>query len=388
MKKHASSVLALLAGASLTSCLSSEDMGSNPKAPATAGCEAGTRFGADDIECGKTEADIDLSVQTPTGAAVLRGEPTLIEPTRFGQSRAMDIKIQNLGQTSATALNLSLAADTDTAFSVTNSGTELPESPCGTILIPGAECTIRLNFSPQGKAYERKTWKTTLALEYQNGREARLLEFPIEGKGEFCASQQNRLTAAYNPRKTAARLESDAVQLTQSFVLPRREGTLANPELSDLHLPLARSSLKTRFTSLQLSIHAADPTQPSRPVGPALAVASATFDELEAAWETAGAQVEWLESESGETLLATPRDIAFRFVEPITLPTDTPLVWVLGTEGLTGGSLLVARHENVSGSDEGYLDGSAGLLSAHGTRFTPHPWFDINFSFDDCLPPQ
>jgi hypothetical protein len=393
MKKHATSVLALLAGASLSSCLSSEDMGSNSKAPSDPGCEAGTRFGADELECGKSEADIDLSVQTPSGTAVLRGEPTLIEATRFGTSRTMDIKIRNLGQSPATALTLNLGTQQDeSVFAVGSSGSDLPAAPCGATLAPGAECTIRLVFSPWGKPYERKTWKNTLTLEYQNGREARLLEFPIEGNGEFCASQEVGLTSPHNPRKTAARLESDSVQLTQSFVLPSRSETsseaILNPALSELRIPIAKSSQKTRFSFLHLSVHASDPTQPSRPIGAALASTSLPFVDLQAAWESPGTDIEWTESETGQGVLATPRELVFRFADPVTLPTEVPLVWVLGAHDLTGGHLLVSRHENLDGKDEAYGDGAAGLLSAQGTRFTAHPYFDINFSFAACLGPQ
>jgi len=391
MKPSVSSVLALLASATLTSCLSPQDLGSTPQdASADPGCEAGTRFGADDLECGKTEAEIDLSVQTPTGTAALRGDITSLQPTRFGRSHAVDITVRNQGESPATALTFALRSQSTGAFSFETASTVEGITPCASTLAAGAECSARLIFAPQGAPYQSTNYRETLAIQYQNGKEARAMEFALEGTGEFCARRTRALELNHNPLRKAARLESDTIQLTQSFGLPSATAEGALQEVSAIRIPIARASAKTQLSGLILSLHVTDLSNPNRPAGAPLARIRLEQSELDALWNEALLQDNWLESTADrdqQGALGVPADIEFRLPEPLALLPGSRLVWTLETVGLASGGLLVGRHENLHGGDEAYAEGTAGLLSANGERFTAHPFFDFNFSIDTCVSP-
>lgn|GEM_PF-3261119 len=391
MKTSVSSVLALLASATLTSCLSPDDIGSTPQdAAADPGCEAGTRFGADDLECGKSEAEIDLSVQTPAGSAVLRGDITTLQPTRFGRSRHIDITVRNQGESAATGITFTLRSQSPGAFRFDASPHGDNITPCTDTLPAGSECSARLVFTPQGAPYQRTIHRDSLALQYQNGKEIRALEFALEGTGEFCANRTRALAVEHNSLRRAARLESDTIQITQSFELPAATSEGVLQEVSSIRIPLARASSKTQFSGLVLSLHAADHSDSNRPSGAPLAQVRLSQSELNTLWNEALLQDNWLEATADlEHLgaIGVPADIEFKLPEPLTLAAETRLVWTLRSEGLVSGGILVGRHENLSGGDEAYQDGTAGLLTANGERFTAHPFFDFNFSIDSCVSP-
>ena len=371
----------------LASCLSTQDVGSqqtlNP------GCEAGTRFGEDDIECGNSEADINLSVGTPAGQALLREEATSIGRTRFGETRIIEVVIKNLGQTLATDLRTQLnneGANDQTLTLVEENAEDLPQllhRRCSTTLEPGMECAIPLRFAPNGSPFTSQTWTASLRIEYQNGREQRLLEFPLEATGEDCAERQAIAHFETPEIRHYGRIESDSLQITQSLELSPGSGSAEPSEIATLQIPLRLSSLKTRVEHLRISLHLEDPEVPGLPLFPAIAETSLAGENL---YPGRGrSQVSMLPSTDEESSTAIPFQwLRFTFEKPVQVASGSRLVWALQTEGLKSGSLLYGRHEDLNSARSGYLGGIAGTYSEVSHSFTALPFLDTHFILESC----
>ncbi len=375
----------------LTGCLSQSDIGSNQNL--NPGCEAGTRFGQDNVKCGESAAELDLSLGAPSQQALLRGQGTTHWVTRFGSNQLIPIQIQNLGQTPATLFRATLVGDpvpSDIFMIVPSS--ELPSGslpPCGEQIAPLEKCNLTLRFQPRGQNYQAQRWRSTLVVEYEDGRAQQQLQFPMELEGELCSRQSPGLEFDREPLREVGRLESDRLAVTQAF---QTTDLLALPaEISHIWVPLKLSRNQTRFDRLVLSIHLNEDDRGGNPRFEPIFESELRFAEFQERVASSMPPLNPVQAPftDFETELSGFTWIRFELPAPLKFDEPTTVHWALRTEGLKDGALLFGKVDEIEQGGMGYPSGHAGTWTLPLTgpaRYAAQTYRDIEFRVDQCLP--
>jgi hypothetical protein len=297
------------------------------------------------------------------------------------------MKVKNWGETAATDVDFGLTGagvgdDVLQLLTTESQQVKSNSNTCNNRIDANTECSLYILFTPVGEPYTERTWNAALRVRYQDGRNTQETVVSIEALGGLCARQELGLAFESAAPLESGRLDSDAIEIHQSFRLD--DLALDSNELAAVSLRLKLSRNQTRFDQLLVSIHETEGSLPESDYRPPIATAAMDFSAFTRESQS------WVQIHSELHESANPWAwYRFELPVPAAISESKNYSFSLKTIGLKNGSVLFGKMDDLDNAGLGYPGGMASIWSLpnHGLpHHSPLPHRDLEFQLEQCAP--